>query len=33
MNNNKFFDKLPDTFIIFDTQKESAAGVSEFKWD
>ena len=32
MNNNKFFDKLPDTFIIFDTEFTAWEGSQERKW-
>jgi inhibitor of KinA sporulation pathway (predicted exonuclease) len=30
--NNKFFDKLPDTFIIFDTEFTAWKGSQERKW-
>tara|TARA_B100000989_G_scaffold261428_1_gene212464 strand:- start:146 stop:817 length:672 start_codon:yes stop_codon:yes gene_type:complete len=30
--NNKFFDKLPDTFIIFDTEFTAWEGSQERKW-
>ena len=29
---NKFFDKLPDTFIIFDTEFTAWEGSQERKW-
>ena len=32
MSNNKFFDKLPDTFIIFDTEFTAWEGSQERKW-
>ena len=32
MNNNKFFDKLPDTFIIFDTEFTAWEGSQEREW-
>ena len=32
MSNNKFFDKLPDTFIIFDTEFTAWEGSQEREW-
>ena len=32
MNNNKFFDKLPDTFIIYDTEFTAWEGSQEREW-